>query len=63
MDRALGSLGIKGVAGVRMGKYVELALPKMTRKKAEAITRQACDRLLVNPNIESYRFEIVEDDP
>ena len=61
MDRALGSLGIKGVAGVRMGKYVELALPKMTRKKAEDVTRQACDRLLANPNIESYHFEILED--
>ena len=61
MDRALGSLGIKGVDGVRVGKYVELALPKVTRKKAEEITLQACDRLLVNPNIESYRFEIVGD--
>ena len=50
------------MVGVRMGKYVELSLPKLSRKKAEALTEEACRRLLTNPNIESYRFEIVEED-
>ena len=61
MERALRNLGIKGVDSVRMGKYVELSLPKLSRKKAEALTEEACRRLLTNPNIESYRFEIVKE--
>lgn len=60
--KALAELGIKGIGEVRMGKFVELQLPKLTRKKAEAVTAAACDRLLANPNIEGYQFDIVESD-
>lgn len=60
MDRALTNLGIKGVKGVRIGKYIELNMPRASRKRAEAITKEACERLLANPNIEAYRYEIVE---
>lgn len=62
IGKALGSLGIKGVTGVRMGKYVELDLPRADKKKAASLTTEACEKLLANPNIEGYRFEIVESD-
>lgn len=58
VGKALRNLGMEEVAGVRMGKYIEMELPGISKKKAEEITRQACDRLLANLNIESYRFEI-----
>ncbi len=61
VGKALKNLGIKNVTDVRMGKYIEIALPGVPRKRAEKITTEACDRLLVNPNIETYRFEILED--
>jgi len=61
VGKALLNLGMKEVTSVRMGKYIEMELPGITRKKAEEITRQACDRLLANLNIESYRFEIVKE--
>ena len=61
VGKALRNLGMAEVASVRMGKYVEMELPGVPREKAEEITRQACDRLLANLNIETYRFEIVED--
>lgn len=61
VGKALKNLGIGGVADVRMGKYIELDLPDVPRKRAEKITAEACDRLLVNPNIETYRFDILED--
>jgi len=59
--KALRNLGMKAVTGVRMGKYIEMELHKVPRKKAEEVTKAACDRLLANPNIEAYRFEIVEE--
>lgn len=61
VGKALGNLNIKGVDEVKIGKYVELILPGMKAAKAESVAREACERLLVNPNIESYRFELVED--
>lgn len=61
VGKALRNLGMEEVTGVRMGKYIEMELPGITSKKTEEITRQACDRLLANLNIESYRFEIVEE--
>jgi phosphoribosylformylglycinamidine synthase PurS subunit len=61
VGKALRNLGMAEVADVRIGKYIEMELPKVPRRKAEEITRRACDRLLANPNIEAYRFEIVED--
>jgi len=61
VGKALRNLGMKEVTGVRMGKYIEMELPGITIKKAEEITKQACDRLLANLNIESYRFEIVKE--
>jgi len=60
VGKALRNLGMEEVASVRMGKYIEMELPKISKKKAEEVTKQACDRLLANLNIESYKFEIVE---
>ena len=60
VGKALADLGIKGVSEVRMGKFVELEMPKLTGAKAEAVTAEACDKLLANPNIEGYTFTLVD---
>jgi phosphoribosylformylglycinamidine synthase PurS subunit len=61
VGKALQNLGLKAITGVRFGKYIELDLPGTSKKDAERLTREACDRLLANPHIESYRFELTED--
>jgi len=56
---ALGALGFDGVAGVRIGKVIELDLPDAgDRAAAEAEVRAMCDRLLANTVIENYAVEI-----
>ena len=57
---ALGSLGYSGVKDVRVGKLIELELETSDRTKAEADLKTMGDRLLANPVIEDYRFEILE---
>lgn len=57
---ALGSLGFDGIESVRSGKYFQLGLHAGNQRKAEKLVDQACSRLLANPVIESYRFEVVE---
>jgi len=58
IERSLHSLGYEGVQDVRMGKYLELHLDAPSRKAAEDRIREMCDKLLANPVIEDYRFEI-----
>ena len=53
-------MGYEGVEGVRIGKYVELNLIATDKADAEAKLDQMCDRLLANPVIENYRFELTE---
>ena len=61
VGKALQNLGLNAVAHVRMGKYIEMDLPGTPREEADEVVRKACDLLLANPHIESYRFELVED--
>lgn len=58
VQRALAELGFTGVSGVRMGKYIELTLPTDDRAKARAQVQQMGERLLSNPVIETFRFDL-----
>jgi phosphoribosylformylglycinamidine synthase PurS subunit len=55
---ALHSLGFAEVDSVRAGKYMELRLEAKDKKTAEKQVNAMCDKLLANPVIEEYRFEI-----
>ncbi|MBI2165975.1 MAG: phosphoribosylformylglycinamidine synthase subunit PurS [Chloroflexi bacterium] len=57
---ALKLLGFAGVIGVRVGKYLELSLEAADKAAAEAQVAEACKRLLANPVIEDYRFQVEE---
>ena len=56
----LRSLGFGEVEGVRAGKYIELRLTVATAEDARRRVDAMCDRLLANPIIETYRFEVEE---
>jgi phosphoribosylformylglycinamidine synthase len=57
---ALESLGFAGVERVRSGKYFQLQVRAKDVKKAGKQVDQMCARLLANPVIESYRYEVSE---
>ena len=58
---ALHSLGFSDVASVRAGKYLEVRLDAKDRKQAERQLTEMCRKLLANPVIEDFRFEVEED--
>ncbi len=60
VERSLHSLGYETVQNVRMGKYIEFDLTAPSRVDAEARIREMCEKLLANPVIEDYRFELQE---
>ena len=61
VERSLHSLGYEEVRDVRVGKFLELEMEGASRVAAEARIREMCDKLLANPVIEDYRFEIQDD--
>jgi phosphoribosylformylglycinamidine synthase len=63
VERSLHSLGYGEVGEVRMGKYLEFQLAGPSRESAEGRIREMCERLLANPVIEDYRFEIEAEKP
>ena len=54
----LHTLGFKQVASVRAGKYIELKLEVDDQEQARQQVSQMCQKLLANPVIEKYRFEL-----
>jgi phosphoribosylformylglycinamidine synthase len=60
VENALHAMGYAGVQEVRIGKYMELDLVAEGEGNAavEAQVKEMCDRLLANPVIENYKFEV-----
>lgn len=55
---ALHNLGFKNVGSVRAGKYIEIQVEESDLAKAEEEVKEMCYKLLANPVIENFRFEI-----
>jgi len=62
VNKALHALNYKEVQEVRIGKYMELLVEGKDRNKVEKQIDEMCSRLLANPVIEQYTFELVEVD-
>ena len=56
----LKTLGFDLATDVRAGKYLEIRLDSKDRAVVEAQVKAMCDKLLANPVIESYRYEVEE---
>ena len=60
VEQSLHTLGYKEVQDVRVGKFVELNLQANSREAVEGRIREMCDKLLANPVIENFHYEISE---
>jgi len=54
----LHTLGFQQVTSVRAGKYMELKLEGDDLEQAKQQVTLMCQKLLANPVIEKYRFEL-----
>ena len=59
-EKALKSIGVKGIEDLTIGKYIEMNFENISKKDAEVIADESCKKLLVNPNTQTYNFEIIE---
>jgi phosphoribosylformylglycinamidine synthase len=60
VKNALHTLGYAAVTDVRQGKVFELELEGATRKQAEALVPEIARRVLANPIIEKFDWEILK---
>lgn len=60
IKHALDSLRYKEIDRVRVGKLIILHLNTKSRKEAREKIDKMCKKLLANPVIEDYRFDVKE---
>ena len=56
----LKTLGFESVQSVRLGKYLEVQINESERARAEAQVSEMCRKLLANPVIEEFSYELEE---
>jgi phosphoribosylformylglycinamidine synthase PurS subunit len=60
---ALHNLGFSSVEDVRAGKYIEVKVDEKNLAAARQQIDEMCHKLLANPVIEKYSFEIEQTKP
>jgi phosphoribosylformylglycinamidine synthase subunit PurS len=58
VQNALAQMGYAGVGAVRVGKYLEIEVSGADKEAARKQIDDACHKILSNPVIEDYRFEL-----
>jgi phosphoribosylformylglycinamidine synthase len=58
VQSALAHMGFTGIGDVHVGKYLEIELSGTDKEKARKQVDDACHKILSNPVIEDYRFEL-----
>jgi len=58
IERALPALGHTGVGQIRVGRFITLEVEGDEREAVSAEVDSMCRRLLANPIIEDYSFEL-----
>jgi phosphoribosylformylglycinamidine synthase PurS subunit len=58
VQNALEQMGYHGIGAVHVGKYLEIELPGSDKESWRKQIDEACHRILSNPVIEDYRFDI-----
>jgi phosphoribosylformylglycinamidine synthase subunit PurS len=60
VGHSLQQAGFAQVTSVRIGKVIDLEMNAKTPEAASVLAKQMCERLLVNPVMESFHVEILD---
>jgi phosphoribosylformylglycinamidine synthase len=59
VEHGLQKMSFKDVDDVRVGKHIIIRLSADSKEAATAKVEEACKKLLANPIMEGYKFEVV----
>lgn len=54
------NLGLSQIQNVRIGKHITLEIDAETKDEAQAKVEEACKKLLANPIMEFFEFDVFE---
>ena len=57
-QHALENLGYSSVESIRIGKYMEVTIGEASQAEAERVCTEICQKLLSNPIMEDFSFEL-----
>jgi phosphoribosylformylglycinamidine synthase subunit PurS len=60
IEHSLHSLGYDKISNTRIGKYIVMKIDVNSKEEANVIVEESCRRLLSNPVMEDYEFEIIQ---
>jgi phosphoribosylformylglycinamidine synthase PurS subunit len=60
VEHAIGTMNVGSVHEVRIGRYIELKVDATEEGAARTITEDVCKKLLANPVMEDYHFELTK---
>lgn len=58
VEHSIQSLGYTNVVDTRIGKYIELKINASTEEEAKRIVDEVSSKLLANPVMEDYEYEL-----
>ncbi len=61
VKNALHTLGYGSIKDVRQGKVFEIDLEAVSRQEAQALIPEIADRVLANPIIEKFSWQILDE--
>lgn len=61
ISASMKNLGLPEITNVRMGKHISLKVEAGNREAAREMVETACKKLLANPIMEYYEFELFGD--
>jgi phosphoribosylformylglycinamidine synthase subunit PurS len=60
VEKGAAHLGLTGIKETRIGKYIEFIIDTKNRKSAEDQVNEYCNKLLSNPIMEDYEYDLEE---
>ena len=61
VEHSLDKLNFNDVKDVRVGKHITIKLAAANKEEAHAQVESACKKLLANPIMEGFKFELVQE--
>ena len=60
VNNTLHSLGYNKISNVRVSKLIQIDIDSTDKQEIKKQVDEICDKVLANPNTETYHFEIKE---
>ena len=60
VSKSMGNLGLNEISNVRIGKHITLHIDVDSKDEAAEKVSEACNKLLCNKIMESYKFDLSE---